>query len=174
MSHSRQVWQSMGFLICTAVVLTHCAYDTAIGRLSPQEQAELYVYRHVMTPAQARTYLAHTTATARTAYLHEIGLAQRYQALAPLDRDAIRGGFPRPGMSAEALRFVWGAPYYTAGRAHHYEHWYYLGSSAELGASGSQPRGFGHRVDVYLVNDLIVSWVDFPLSSVDASDCQCQ
>ena len=162
----------MGLFLYTTLVLMSCTYETAISRLSPVEQDELRLYRHVMTSAQVRTYLAQATAAERTAYLNEAGLTRRFQALDPLDRDAVRSGLPRRGMRAEALRFVWGEPYFTAGRAHHYEHWYYLGSSIELAASGNQRGGFGNRVDVYLVDDQVVSWVDFAPSTQDAtSDC---
>jgi hypothetical protein len=163
----------MGLLLCTTMVLTSCTYETAIGRLSPPEQAELHLYRHVMTSAQVRTYLAQATATERTAYLNETGLTQRFQALDPLDRDAVGSGLPRQGMRAEALRFVWGAPSYTVGRVHHYEHWFYMGSSMGLAASGNQPRGLGNQVDVYLVNDQVVGWVDFaPTVQDDAGGCE--
>jgi len=74
-------------------------------------------------------------------------------------------------MRAEALRFVWGEPYYTAGHAGYYAHWYYLGSSIGLTASGNQRGGFGNRVDVYLVDDQVVGWVDFAPVRDDASDC---
>ena len=171
MRHSRQVCYWIGLLLGTTLVLTSCTYEAAVRRLSSTEQAEFYLYRHVMTSVQERTYLAQATATARTAYLNETGLAQRFQALDPLDRDAVRSGLPRRGMRTEALRFVWGEPYYTAGHAHHYEHWYYLGSSIGLAASGNQRGGFGNRVDVYLVDDQVVGWVDFAPVRDDASDC---
>ena len=171
MRPSRQVYYGMGLFLCTTLVLMSCTYETAVSRLAPAEQDELRLYRHVMTSAQVRTYLAQATATARTAYLNEAGLAQRFQALDPLDRDAVRSGLPRRGMRAEALRFVWGEPYYTAGSAHHYAHWYYLGSSIGLAASGNQRSGFGNRVDVYLVDDQVVGWVDFAPVRDDASDC---
>jgi hypothetical protein len=102
------VW--LGLLLCTTLVVTSCTYENAVSRLSPPEQAEFRLYRHVMTGTHIRTYLAQATATERTAYLHTIGLAQRFQALDPLDQDAVRSGFPCPGMSAEALRFLWGEP----------------------------------------------------------------
>jgi hypothetical protein len=125
-----------------------------------------------MTGTQSRTYLAQATATERTSYLNTIGLAQRFQALDPLDQAAVRSGFPRPGMSAEALRFVWGEPYYTAGWATYYAHWYYLGSSLGLTASGNQYGRLGKQVDVYLVDGRVVGWVDFaPTGPDDASDC---
>ena len=158
--HSRQLYRWVGLLLCTALVLTGCTYDT-VRRLSLPEQAEFRLYRHVMTPAQVQTYLAQASASERTAYLTQVGLVQRFQALDPRDRDAVRGGTPRQGMSAEALRFVWGEPYYTAGHAHHYEHWCYLALSIALADSDNQRAWFGNRVDVYLVDDRVVGWVDF-------------
>jgi hypothetical protein len=172
MRHSRQLCYCMALLLCTTMVLTSCTYETAIRRLSPTEQAEFRLYQHVMTSAQVRTYLAQATATERTAYLNKTGLVQRLQALDPLDRDAVRSGFPRQGISAEALRFIWGEPSYTDGWAHHYEHWHYVGSSMELAASGNQPGWFGNRVEVSLVDDHVVGWVDvIPTTSDGSNDC---
>jgi hypothetical protein len=114
-----------------------------------------------MTWAQEHAYLAKTTAAERTAYLREIGLAQRFQALDALDQEAIRHGWPRPGMSADALRFLWGEPYYTAGDASLSAHWHYLGSSLALAEHGNQYQNFGNRVDVYLVDGHVVGWVDY-------------
>jgi hypothetical protein len=106
--------------------------------------------------------VAQPTAAARTAYLQELGLVQRFQALAPLDQEAIRSGAPRVGMSADALRFLWGEPYTTAGDARRYAHWHYLGSSFTRNPSGYRPWDFGQRVDVYLVAGQVVGWVDVP------------
>jgi len=142
------------------LVLTGCTYDAAVRQLSPAEQSEFYTYRKIMTTAQEHAYLAKATAAERTAYLSEVGLAQRFQALDPLDRDAVQGGWPRVGMSAEALRFVWGDPYYADGDARRSAHWHYLGSSFGRGNAGNRPWGFGNRVDVYLVAGKIVGWVD--------------
>lgn len=147
-------------ILGTLVALTSCTYNT-LQRLPREEQAQLAIYRKVMTPAQAWTYLVKGNVAERTAYRRESGLVQRFEALDPLDRNAVRNGFPRMGMSAEALRFVWGDPYYTAGDANRYAHWFYLGSSFDLAAYGNQYWNFGHRVDVYLVDGHIVGWVDF-------------
>jgi hypothetical protein len=114
-----------------------------------------------MTPAQVRTSLAQGIAAERTAYLQTSDLGQRFEALDPLDRDAVCHGFPRVGMSAEALRFVWGDPYDTAGDATRYAHWRYLGSSLDLTAYGNQYRKSGNRVDVSLVDGHIVGWVEY-------------
>ena len=123
-----------------------------------------------MTGAQERAYLAQATAAERTAYLSKIGLTQRFQALDPQDRDAVLSGVARAGMSAEALLFLWGSPYSTAGDARHYAHWYYLGSSSTLAAYGNQYRLSGGRVDVYLVDGHVVGWVDYTPSEPRSAD----
>src|SRR5215831_9013291 len=154
------LWTSV--LLGTTLLLTGCIYnyDAAVSRLSPAEQAEFSTYRYVMTGAQTRTYLAKATAAERTAYLNEIGLAQRFQRLDPADRDAVLSGAPRVGMSAEALRFVWGDPADAAGDARHYARWHYLGSS--FGRSTHYHLWeFGNRVEVYLANGKVLGWVDF-------------
>ena len=162
MQHHR--WREVCMLWGTLVVLTGCTY-TAIQKLPLAEQAEFHTYQKVMTPHQTHAYLAQATAAERTAYLREVGLAQRFQELDVLDREAVQSGFPRVGMSAEALLFLWGDPYYTAGDAQHYAHWYYLGSSLALAESGNQYRNFSSRVDVYLVDGHVTGWVDYTPSS---------
>ena len=170
MRYDRQLLCWAGVLLGTIMVLTGCAYDAAVRQLSLAEQAEFHLYKKVMTSGQTRAYLAKASAAERTAYLREIGLAQRFQALDPLDREAVQSGFPRVGMSAEALRFVWGEPYYTEGDARRSAHWHYLGSSLALGASGNQHSNFGNRVDVYIVASRIVGWVDYTPSTEEQGD----
>jgi hypothetical protein len=152
-------------LMGSIMTLSGCTY-AAMQKLSLDEQAEFYVYKKVMTPSQERAYLAKATAAKRTAYLHEIGLAQRFQALDPLDREAVISGVPRVGMSAEALLFLWGSPYYTSGDARRYAHWYYLGSSLGLAAYGNQYYNSGNRVDVYLVAGQVTGWLDYIPSDI--------
>jgi hypothetical protein len=94
------------------VGLTACSYDAAVRRLSPAEQSEWSLYRHRLTAMQEWTYLAKASAAERTAYLRALGFPQRFAALDPLDQQVVRSGWPREGMSAEALLFVWGEPYY--------------------------------------------------------------
>ena len=170
MRYGRQFWRCIGVLLGTLTVLTGCTYDAAVQRLSLAEQSEFHTYNKVMTPSQVRTYLAKATAAERTAYLSQIGLAQRLQALDPVDRDTVLSGLPRVGMSAEALRFVWGDPYYAAGDARRYAHWHYLGSSLALGESGNQYRQSSNLVDVYLVAGHVVGWVDYSPSSDGGED----
>ena len=166
------LWTSV--LMGTTLLLTGCMYnyDAAVGRLSPAEQAEFSTYRQVMTGAQARTYLAKASAAERTAYLNEIGLAQRFQRLDPQDRETVQSGAPRVGMSAEALRFVWGDPADTAGDARHYSRWHYFGSS--LGRSTSyHPWETSNRVEVYLAKGKVLGWVDF-INEDHGGNCQGQ
>jgi hypothetical protein len=150
----------MGVLLSSIVVLVGCTYDARLRQLSPTEQAEFSLYHHVMTTGQSHTYLAQPTAAARTAYLQELGLVQRFQALDPLDQEAIRSGAPRVGMSADALLFLWGEPYNMVGDARRYAHWYYLGSSFTRSPSGYHLSDVGNRVDVYLVGGKVEGWVD--------------
>ena len=159
MSHYRRCRWWIGIL-GVLVGLTSCTYETAIRRLSPAERAQVATYRKLMTSPQVRTYLRQATAAERTAYLAEIGLSQRFEALEALDREAVLNGWPRPGMRADALRFLWGEPYYTRGHTNHYEYWYYLGSSLGLADYGNNYRQFGTRVEVYLVDGRVVWWRD--------------
>ena len=120
-----QLFGSWTALVLSAVLgLTACTYEAALRHLSPAEQAEFALYRHRMTGVQQQTYLGKASAAERTAYLRALGLRQRFEALAPLDRAAVQQGAPRVGMSAEALRCVWGAPYSTEGDARRSAHWY--------------------------------------------------
>jgi hypothetical protein len=174
MRYERQLWYWAGVVLAILVVFTGCAYDTAVRQLSLAEQSEFHTYNKIMTAGQARTYLAKPSAAERTAYLQQIGLVQRFAALDPLDRDAVQSGFPRVGMSAEALLFVWGEPEYTDGDARRSAHWHYLGSSLGLGAHGNQyGRSGGSRVDVYLVAGKVVGWIDGARPDDDKGESSC-
>ena len=157
MSHIQQVrrWAGVAALLA---VLAGCSYQAAIRQLPPQEQVTFRAYSKVMTSKQARTYLSKATAAERAAYLTEIGLAQRFQALEPLDRETVLSGFPRQGMSAEALRFLWGEPDYARGNRGHYEYWHYLGSSFSLAERGSALSQAGTIMTVYLVDNRVNWW----------------
>jgi hypothetical protein len=86
------------------------------------------------------------TATEWTASLRALGLMQRFEALDSQNCEAILiGGQPRHGMSAAALRFLWGEPLYTTGYPPQRAHWYYLGSSFSLAARGNDYRMWGDQ-----------------------------
>jgi hypothetical protein len=160
------------WLLGAILALTSCTYEAQIRRLAPAEQAEFRAYHKIMTASQACTYLTKATAAERTAYAHELGLAQRFQALAAQDRAAVLAGYPVQGMSTDAMRFLWGTPYAQKGRTNHYEHWYYVGASLSLAASGNQYHNFGNWVDAYFEDGRLVWWVDFIPTTNDASgDC---
>lgn len=169
--HPAGSWTAM--LLLVLLGLTACASDAAFRQLAPAEQAEFALYRRRLTGWQEHAYLAKPTAAARTAYLQELGVPQRFQALDPLDQQAVRSGWPRVGMSAEALLFVWGDPAYTDGDARRAAHWHYLGSSFGRSGSGNPPGGFGNRVDVYLAEGKIVGWVDVAPTTQETSGGGC-
>jgi len=159
MRHMRQVrrWAGVAGLI---VVLAGCTYHTALQRLAPEEQTTFRTYRNVMSTRQAHTYLAKATAAERAAYLEEIGLTQRFQAMSLLDRETVLAGFPRRGMSAEALRFLWGKPHFTEGPSGRYERWQYLGSAFSLVENGNSYTQRGTIMTVYLENGQVEGWLE--------------
>ena len=148
-------------------LLAGCTYQAALQQLPPAERATLREHSKIMTSGQVRTYLEKPTAAERAAYLEEIGAAQRFQALAPEDREAILAGYPRVGMSAEALRFLWGDPAYTTGRAGRYEHWYYQGSSFRLAESGNAFTDAGTIVIVDVIDGHVRDWLETPPTDID-------
>lgn len=168
MATRRLCMKGLCFLALVWALGTSCTAQRALQNLSPAEQTEYRRYRKVMTWGQERAYLAQPTAAARTAYLQEIGLAQRFQALDAADKDAILSGWPQRGMSADALLFLWGEPYYTAGDARRSAHWFYLGNSLALTERGNDHFSFGNRVDVYLVDGRVEGWVDYAPSNSDS------
>ena len=141
-------------------LLSGCAYQNAVKRLSPDEQAEFRAHSKVMQPRQARTYLAKTTPAERSAYLREIGTAQRFEALDEEDQKLVLAGFIRKGMSAEAVRFLWGEPEKTAGHTGRYERWIYGGSIQDLTKSGNRVNDGGMGVQVHMVNGIVDWWFE--------------
>jgi hypothetical protein len=141
-------------------LLPSCTYRTAIQRLSPEEQTTFRAYRKVMSTGQAHTYLHKATAAERMAYLEDIGLTQRFHALEPQDQEAVLSGFPRKGMHANALRFLWGEPLYARGPAGRYEYWKYFGSAFSLAEGGSSYTQAGTIMTVYLIDGHVDWWVE--------------
>ena len=161
MIRGQQILRFAGVIVAI-VVLTSCTYEAAIRQLPPPERDTFRIYSKAMTGAQIRTYLSKGTASERAAYLEQIGITQRFQALDPQDREVVLGGYaPRIGMSADALRFLWGEPYYKKGPTGYYEYWYYLGPFMELAAHGNVYSKAGVRVEVYLVAGRVDSWIEF-------------
>jgi hypothetical protein len=154
-------------MVGVLMVLAGCAYQAAVQRLPPEERTAFRAYSQIMTSGQARTYLAQDTPAARAAYLQQIGIAQRFQSLAPLDQQSVLDGYIRKGMSAEALRFLWGEPYYTRGYTGHHEYWHYLGSAYALADRGNSYTQAGTIVIVYLVDDKVDWWFETMPTGID-------
>lgn len=150
------MYRVFGVMIAFAV-LTGCAYDQAVNNLSPDEQNAFRAYRKVIKSSQARTYLAKPSATERSAYLREIGAQQRFDAPNPQDRESVLNGYIRKGMSAEALRFLWGSPIDTEGTFGKAEYWIYRGQYNDLLVRGNQFID-ATRVRVLLVDGRVKWW----------------
>jgi hypothetical protein len=154
-------------MVGVLIGLVGCSYQAAVQQLPPEERTAFRAYSQIMTAGQARTYLAQETPAARAAYLQQIGVAQRFQTLTPVDRDSVLDGYIRKGMSAEALRFLWGEPYYTRGYTGHYEYWHYLGSPLVLADRGNSYTEVGTTVIVYLVDDKVDWWLETTPTGID-------
>ena len=154
-------------ILCVLAAVSGCAAYHQAKHLSPDEQVEFRIYRKVMNAPQIRTYLAKASAAERAVYLEQLGLAQRFDALDPQDREAVEAGFIRKGMSAEALRFLWGRPSRTSGHTGHYEHWYYYGPAPGLAERGSRRYDAGTLVDVYLVDNRVEWWLESVPPNID-------
>jgi hypothetical protein len=175
MPRPRGLWSCRGMgsvsvlMVTLLVVLTGCTYQAAVNSLPVAERSEFRAYSKVMTPGQVRAYLAKMTPAERQAYLRDIGIIQRFQALDADDQRAVLAGQVKPGVSADALYFIWGEPYYWEGRRGHYERWFYRGSSFSLASTGDQHRNLGSQVEVYLVDGRVTAWNDVIPSTNDDS-----
>ncbi|ETX03218.1 MAG: hypothetical protein ETSY1_00675 [Candidatus Entotheonella factor] len=147
--------------------LTGCAYHQAVNKLSPQEQSTFRAYQKVINGSQARTYLSKPTPVERQAYLQDIGVVQRFEALDQQDQDAILKGYIRKGMHADALNFLWGRPQRKEGNTGKWEHWFYSGHISDLVAYGNSPYNAGTSVEVFLVDNQVEWWFEGATESID-------
>ena len=166
MGWGRRFFYVTGIAVALAV-LTGCTYQAALQQLPAAERATFDTYHQMMTSKQIHTYLSKSTPAERNAYLEHIGMVQRFEALDPLDRQAVRDGYPKKGMSAEAMRFLWGEPYHTEGREGHYEQWFYQGSSGSLAEYGNRFTEAGTIVVVHLVDGRVLDWLETVPSTND-------
>lgn len=158
-------------VIVVVVLFTGCAYNRAVNNLSPDERNAFWAYRKVMQGLQAKTYLSKPSEAERAAYLREIGVQQRFEALAAQDQESIRNGFIRNGMSADALYFLWGEPRYTSGATGQWEYWYYQGFASDLFEHGNQYSEASSEVRVFLVDNQVEWWSqEVPESYDDPGD----
>jgi len=150
---------------------TGCAYERAVNNLSPDERAAFQAYRKVMYHSQKRAYLAKASEAERSAYLRDIGVQQRFDALAERDRESVLHGFIRTGMSADALRFLWGEPEQSFGPPGQWEYWLYQGFASDLFEQGNQYGEGSSQVRVFLVDNQVEWWSEeVPESHDDPGD----
>jgi len=149
------------------ILLTGCAYDRAVNNLTPEEQKAFRAYRKVMRGLQTRAYLSKPSEAERSAYLRDIGIQQRFEALDAQDRESVLNGFIRKGMSADALRFLWGTPEYTSGAPGEWEFWIYKGYASDLFEKGSQYSHASSQVRVFLVDNQVEWWTQELVDSHD-------
>jgi hypothetical protein len=103
----RELMRSALLDLLLIIPTTACSQRNYVERYSRCKVLALLMVERPC-PWPTHTYGATAGAAERTAYLREIGLAQRFQALDPLDCRAVLSDMLRGGMSAEALVFLWG------------------------------------------------------------------
>jgi len=164
------MYRLLGFMVVLAL-FTGCAYDRAVNNLSPDERVAFQAYRKAMYGSQTRTYLSKPSEAERLAYLREIGVQQRFEALGAQDRESVLNGFIRNGMSADALHFLWGMPEYTSGATGEWEYWLYQGFASDLFEAGNRYGEGSAQVRVFLVNNQVEWWSEeVPEGDDDPSD----
>lgn len=149
----RLLWLSSLIL----VVITGCVSLYAGVHLSEAERGRYRAYSHLMTNRQLRTYLKLPTASERAAYARQVGAAQKLEALPAAERAAVLKGHPFKGMSAEALRLLWGDPNWERGPKQD-EHWFYYGDYFSLAEPGSYLSFRGTIMEVALMDGKVMWW----------------
>ncbi len=146
-------------LIMILTVASGCAYQQAVNNLESDEQNAFRAYRKVIKSSQARAYLSKPGPAERSAYLREIGAQQRFDALTEQDRESVLNGYIRKGMSAAALRFLWGPPLDIEGPSGQWEYWVYRGQYRDLLDRGNTYID-NTRVRVHLVEGQVEWWFE--------------
>ena len=164
------MYRLLGVMVALTL-LTGCAYERAVNNLRPDERNAFQAYRKVMRGSQERAYLSKPDEAARSAYLREIGIQQRFEGLDAQDRESVLNGFIRQGMSVDALRFLWGEPEYTSGATGEWEYWIYRGFASDLFAHGNRYNEGSSRVRVFLVDNQVKWWTqEVPESDDDPGE----
>jgi hypothetical protein len=134
-----------------------CAAPHAYTQLPAAEQERYRAYSRVMTSRQLRTYLELPTPAARDTYARQVGAAQALESLPTADREAVLNGYPFEGMSAEALRLLWGDPVSRRGPAFD-ERWFYFGDVFSLAEPGFHSRYQASTIMEVALADGKVQW----------------
>ena len=169
------MYRLLGVMVALTLLTIGCAYKRAVDNLSPDERNAFLAYRKVMRGSQERAYLAKSDEAARSAYLRDISVKQRFDALDPQDRESVLHGFIRKGMSADALYFLWGEPEDTSGATGEWEYWIYRGFASDLFKHGNRYNEGSSRVRVFLVDNQVKWWTqEVPESHDDPGENDSQ
>jgi hypothetical protein len=164
------MYRLLGVTLALAL-LTGCAYERAVNHLSPQERNAFWAYRKAMRGSQEKTYLSKPDEAARLAYLRDIGIEQRFEALDAQDRESVLYGFIRQGMHADALYFLWGEPEDISGARGKWEYWLYRGYASDLFEHGNRHNEGSSQVRVFLVDNRVGWWIqELPEGDDDAGE----
>jgi hypothetical protein len=150
-------------LTLALLVLAGCTTQHAYNQLPPDEQARFRAYSRLMTSSQSRTYLQLPTAAERAAFAQEVGVSHELDSLSEADRTAILQGQPFRGMSAQALRLLWGMPCWQHGPAA-FQRWFYYGDTFVLARVGWHCRRDATITEVSLEDGQVRWWRSQPIT----------
>jgi hypothetical protein len=148
-------------LMLALSVLSGCAMQQAYNQLPPEEQARFRAYSRLMSSSQSRTYLQLPSAAERAAFAQEVGVSQELDSLSEADRTAVLQGQPFQGMSAQALRLLWGMPCWQWG-PEAFQRWLYYGSTFDLARVGWNCRRGNTITEVELADSQVRWWRSRP------------
>jgi hypothetical protein len=144
-------------LVLALSVLVGCAMHQAYNQLPPEEQARFRAYSRLMSSSQSRTYLNLASAAERAAFAQQLGVSDELDSLSEADRTAVLQGQPFQGMSAQALRLLWGMPCWEWG-PEAFQRWFYYGHAVTLARLGWHCRGDSTITEVALENNQVRWW----------------
>lgn len=93
------------------LALSGCSWKNRVKYLSDTEFDHYYALRTYMSDDQKKTYLKKETEEERNAYLHELGLWDRFYQYEPHIRELIVAGDVQTGWTKDMLYMSWGAPF---------------------------------------------------------------
>jgi len=150
------------FLVLALSMLAGCAMHQAYNQLPPEEQARFRAYSRLMSSRQSRTYLHLASAAERAAFAQQLGVSDELDSLSEADRTAVLlQGQPFQGMSAQALRLLWGMPCWQWG-PEAFQRWFYYGNVFTLAQLGWHCRGDNTITEVGLENNQVRWWRSQP------------
>ena len=148
-------------LMLALSVLAGCSMQQAYQQLPPEERARFRAYSRIMNSSQRRAYLELSSAAERAAFAEQVGATQVLDGLSETDRNAVLQGQPFRGMSAQALRLMWGMPCWQRGARNHAK-WFYYGDTIALTRLVRHCTPDDTVTEVALRNDRVEWWTSSP------------